>query len=202
MLDWPGQTTLAITWGHNQDHRSDLKQLLHIPTVSNDGGVPVHFRVESGSTVDDQTHQETWELLCELAGRRDFLYVADCKLATAENMAYLHQRDGRFINRRNRWRCTAESGSTLRPTGRRPVYYNYRATLISYRSCLKPIDTLRGANALAADLLQISALASPGTESPCTALGNRRITPTPMQRSPGANPLPQAGEGKCIRHPK
>lgn len=30
-------------------------------------------------------------------GRRDFLYVADCKLATAENMAYLHQRGGRFV---------------------------------------------------------------------------------------------------------
>jgi len=92
-----GQTTLAITWGHNKDHRPDLKQLLYILTLSDDGGVPIHFRAESGNTVDDQTHQETWELLCELAGRRDFLYVADCKLATAENMAYLHQRGGRFI---------------------------------------------------------------------------------------------------------
>jgi transposase len=92
-----GQATLAITWGHNKDHRPDLKQLLYILTLSDDGGVPIHFRAESGNTVDDQTHQETWELLCELAGRRDFLYVADCKLATAENMAYLHQRGGRFI---------------------------------------------------------------------------------------------------------
>jgi len=32
-----------------------------------------------------------------LAGRSDFLYVADSKLATAENMAYLHQHRGRFI---------------------------------------------------------------------------------------------------------
>ena len=35
--------------------------------------------------------------LDELAGRSDFLYVADSKLATAENMAYLHQHRGRFI---------------------------------------------------------------------------------------------------------
>lgn len=35
--------------------------------------------------------------LCQLTGRRDFLYVADCKLATSENMACLHQRQGRFI---------------------------------------------------------------------------------------------------------
>jgi hypothetical protein len=33
-----------------------------------------------------------------LIGRRDFLYVADCKLATTENMAYLHQRGGRFLS--------------------------------------------------------------------------------------------------------
>ena len=71
--------------------------MLYLLSLSEDGGVPVHFRAESGNTVDDQTHQETWELLCELAGRRDFLYVADSKLATAENMAYLHQRGGRFL---------------------------------------------------------------------------------------------------------
>jgi transposase len=92
-----GRTTLAITWGHNKDHRPDLKQLVYILTLSDDGGVPVHFRAESGNTTDDQTHVETWKLLCELAGRSDFLYVADSKLATAENMAYLHQHRGRFI---------------------------------------------------------------------------------------------------------
>ncbi len=92
-----GRRTLAITWGHNKDHRPDLKQLVYILTLSDDGGVPVHFRTASGNTTDDQTHVETWKLLCELAGRNDFLYVADSKLATAENMAYLHQHGGRFI---------------------------------------------------------------------------------------------------------
>jgi transposase len=93
-----GQKTLAITWGHNKDHRPDLKQLLYVLTVTRDGGVPVHFRVESGNTTDDRTHRATWDLLCQLTGRRDFLYVADCKLATAENMAYLHQHGGRFLS--------------------------------------------------------------------------------------------------------
>src|SRR5262249_37004210 len=37
-------------------------------------------------------------LLCKLTGRRDFLYVADCKLATAENMAYIHRHGGRFVS--------------------------------------------------------------------------------------------------------
>jgi transposase len=92
-----GRRTPAITWGHNKDHRPDLKQVLYILTVTEDGAVPVQFRVESGNTTDDQTHQTTWDVLCQLGGRRDFLYVADSKLATRENMAYLHQRGGRFL---------------------------------------------------------------------------------------------------------
>jgi len=92
-----GRPTLAITFGHNKDHRPDLKQLLFILTVTADGGVPLHFRAEHGNVSDDQTHRDTWDLLCQLTGRRDFLYVADCKLATSENMAHLHQHQGRFV---------------------------------------------------------------------------------------------------------
>src|SRR5450432_2777071 len=92
-----GKLRLAVTHGHNKDHRPDLKQLLYILTVSRDGAVPVHFRVESGNATDDRSHIGTWKLLCDLTGRRDFLYVADCKLATAENMAHVHQGGGRFL---------------------------------------------------------------------------------------------------------
>jgi transposase len=92
-----GKLRLAITHGHNKDHRPDLKQLLYILTVSRDGAVPVHFRVENGNATDDRSHIETWRTLCELTGRRDFLYVADCKLATAGNMAHIHQNGGRFL---------------------------------------------------------------------------------------------------------
>jgi transposase len=93
-----GQLRLAITWGHNKDHRPDLKQLLYILTVTRDGAVPVQFRVQSGNATDDRSHRATWEFLCQLTGRRDFLYVADCKLATAENMAHVHQHGGRFLS--------------------------------------------------------------------------------------------------------
>ena len=92
-----GRPTLAITFGHSKDHRPDLKQLLFILTVTADGGVPLHFRAASGNVTDDTTHCDTWELLCQLTGRRDFLYVADSKLATRQNMAYVHQHQGRFV---------------------------------------------------------------------------------------------------------
>jgi len=92
-----GRKTLAITFGHSKARRPDLKQLLYILTVTDDGGVPIYFTSDSGNVTDDTTHRQTWDLLCELVGRPDFLYVADCKLATRENMQYLHNRGGRFV---------------------------------------------------------------------------------------------------------
>ncbi len=120
-----GRPTLAITFGHNKDHRPDLKQLLFILTVTADGGVPLHFRAESGNVVDDQTHRDTWDLLCQLTGRRDVLSVADCKLATSDNMAYLHQRQGRFVTVLPRTRAEDAAFRTLVAKGQvawRPLW--------------------------------------------------------------------------------
>lgn len=89
--------TPAITWGHSKDHRPDLQQLLYILTVTEDGGIPIYFQTSSGNVVDDQTHQATWELLRKLIGRPDFVYVADCKLATTDNMNAIARQGGRFI---------------------------------------------------------------------------------------------------------
>jgi len=92
-----GRQTPAITWGHNKDHRPDLKQLLYTLTVSDDGGVPVYFTTASGNVADDRTHVATWDLLCQLVGHANFLYVADCKLASLENMTHIATRGGRFV---------------------------------------------------------------------------------------------------------
>ena len=92
-----GKATAAITWGHSKAHRPDLKQLLYILTVTEDGGVPVYFTTASGNLNDDRTHTQTWDLLCQLVGRPDFLYVADCKLASAHNLNHLARRGGRFV---------------------------------------------------------------------------------------------------------
>ena len=88
---------LAVLFGHSKARRPDLKQLLYILTVTEDGGVPIYFRSASGNVTDDTTHRETWDLLRQLIGRADFLYVADCKLATRENLQYIHNQGGRFI---------------------------------------------------------------------------------------------------------
>jgi transposase len=92
-----GRPTHAITWGHSKARRPDLKQLLYILTVTSDGNVPVYFSSASGNTVDDGTHIGTWDLLHELIGHADFLYVADCKLASSENLSHIATRGGRFV---------------------------------------------------------------------------------------------------------
>lgn len=92
-----GQPTAAAKRGHNKEHRSDLKQLLLILTVSADGAVPLAHRLADGNITDDQTHIETWDGLVVLVGRRDFLYVADSKLCTREQMGHIDRHHGRFV---------------------------------------------------------------------------------------------------------
>ena len=92
-----GKATAAITFGYNKDHRPDLRQLVWILTVSADGAVPIAHRVVSGNTSDDVTHVESWDDLCGVVGRKDFLYVADSKLCTRAAMDHIEAGGGRFV---------------------------------------------------------------------------------------------------------
>ncbi|MBA2636929.1 MAG: hypothetical protein H0U79_01700 [Solirubrobacterales bacterium] len=59
--------------------------------------MPLAHRVADGNTSDDTTHIDTWEGLRALAGRSDFLYVADSKLCTREQMTHIDRGGGRFV---------------------------------------------------------------------------------------------------------
>lgn len=97
--EYPGRTAsgLALKRGHSKDHRPDLKQLVFSLSVSADGAVPVHHKVYAGNRTDDTTHIETWNTVRKLAPAGDFLYVADSKLCTDEQLHYIVQRAGRAI---------------------------------------------------------------------------------------------------------
>jgi transposase len=92
-----GKATAKVTYGHSKDHRPDLKQLVWILTVTADGAVPIAYRAVDGNTTDDTTHIATWDGLVALVGRPDFLYVADSKLATRDNMDHIAGNRGRFV---------------------------------------------------------------------------------------------------------
>lgn len=91
-----GRSAPAIVFGHSKDHRPDLKQLLFILSVTAEG-IPASFRCADGNTSDSVTHIDTWNTLRAVTGRADFLYVADSKLCSVENMRYIHEHGGRFV---------------------------------------------------------------------------------------------------------
>lgn len=86
-----------ITQGMNKDHRPDLKQLVFGLNVTADGAVPVSHDVFSGNRTDDTIHRSNVEQLRQLLGRDDFIYVADCKLATRKNLQYIAGYGGTFV---------------------------------------------------------------------------------------------------------
>ena len=92
-----GKPTPKITLGHSKDHREDLKQLLWSLTATEDGAVPVDYRLLDGNVTDERTHRETRDVLAVLAGGPNFLYVADSKLRTKPNLLHIHERHGRFL---------------------------------------------------------------------------------------------------------
>jgi len=92
-----GKPSIALTFGHNKDHRPDLKQLLFTLTVSRDGAVPIHYKSYDGNTTDDSTHIQTWEALRRITGQSEFIYVADSKLCSRTQMDHIVKEGGRFI---------------------------------------------------------------------------------------------------------
>jgi transposase len=83
--------------GFSKDHRPDLKQLVWILTISADGAVPITYRMVDGNVEDSTTHITTWERCRAIAGRPGFLYVADSKLCTRDNMDHIASNGGRFL---------------------------------------------------------------------------------------------------------
>lgn len=91
------EESIKISFGHSKKHRQDLKQLVWSLSVSSDSGFPLFQKAYSGNTADVTTYVEQWHNLIDLLGRKDFLYVADSKLVTKENMAHIHDNEGFFI---------------------------------------------------------------------------------------------------------
>jgi transposase len=87
-----------LTYGKNKDHRPDLKQLVLGLSVSADGAIPLHHKVYDGNRTDDRLHIGNHQRLRKLLGRSDFVYVADCKLATAGNLKKISSCDGQFVS--------------------------------------------------------------------------------------------------------
>jgi transposase len=90
-------SSIRITFGHSKKHRKDLKQLIWSMSVSSDHAFPLFQKAYSGNTADVTTYVEQWHNLIDLLDCNDFLYVADSKVITHENMAHIADNEGFFI---------------------------------------------------------------------------------------------------------
>ena len=133
--------TELLTHGHNKDHRPDLKQLVLGLNVTADGAVPISHQIYAGNQTDDRLHPANHKALQKLLQRTDFIYVADCKLATEENLQKLSAWHGRFVTvmprtwkederfresvrqGKIRWRHILSRKNHRRPESKRDRYY-------------------------------------------------------------------------------
>jgi transposase len=107
-----------ITHGHNKDHRPDLKQLVFGLTAAADGAVPVWHEVYNGNRTDDTVHRSTVDVLRALLGRTEFIYVADCKLCTVDNLRHIAAYGGQFVTVMPRtWKEDQQFRDQLREQG-------------------------------------------------------------------------------------
>jgi transposase len=95
--DTPDLQAVKLKHGHNKDFRPDCKQIVFGLNITSDGHVPLSYKLFDGNTTDDVTHIPNWNALRTLLGKEDFIYVADCKLCSQENLIHIAKNGGYFI---------------------------------------------------------------------------------------------------------
>jgi len=84
-------------YGHTKSGRKNVKQIQIGLNVSNDGGVPLRHAVFSGNVAEQTTHLANLRLLSSMLKKSRFLYIADAKLDTPENLVAAALEAGEFL---------------------------------------------------------------------------------------------------------
>jgi transposase len=82
-----------ITYGKSKDKRPDLKQFM-FSLLCVEGNIPLAGKVQDGNSADTRLNNEELQRISELikatgTKREDFLYIADCKVVTKDNLELL-----------------------------------------------------------------------------------------------------------------
>jgi len=91
------EQAVKLKHGHNKDFRPDCKQAVFGLNITADGHVPLSYKLFDGNTNDDVTHIPNWNALRTLLSKEDFVYVADCKLCSQNNLDHIAKNGGLFI---------------------------------------------------------------------------------------------------------
>jgi transposase len=93
----PAHEDGLLHFGHSKDHRPDLRQFKEALGTLDPVGLPLATATLSGEQADDPNYIPVWERLVATLGRPDFLTVADCKLASLANRAYIQSHGGFYL---------------------------------------------------------------------------------------------------------
>ena len=90
-----------VTYGYSKDKRMDLKQFM-VSMLCVEGNIPISGKMQDGNSSDEKLNNEELKRIGKLLSPLkdnigDLIYVADCKLINAGNMALLE--DLQFISR-------------------------------------------------------------------------------------------------------
>jgi transposase len=86
-----------MRFGYSKDQRPDLRQFKAGLGTLDPVGLPLATATLLGEQADDPHYLPAWERLVATIGRPDFLVVGDCKLASLENRARIHQGGGCYL---------------------------------------------------------------------------------------------------------
>ena len=91
------QDSVKLTYGFSKDNKPDCKQVVFGLSTTSDGHVPIKYELFDGNKTDDTTHVNTWDSLRTFIKTTDFVYIADSKLCTANNINHIASNGGKFI---------------------------------------------------------------------------------------------------------
>ena len=94
-----GQTppTPQPAYGRTKSGRKNVKQIGLGLNVTADGGVPVGHLPLDGNAAESPVHLDNLRALAKTLGKTDFLYIADTKLDTTDNLLLVVAGDGFFL---------------------------------------------------------------------------------------------------------
>jgi transposase len=94
-----GQTppTPQPAYGRTKSGRKNVKQIGMGLNVTADGGVPIGHLPLDGNAAENPVHLDNLRTLAKTLGKTDFLYIADTKLDTIDNLLAVAAGDGFFL---------------------------------------------------------------------------------------------------------
>jgi transposase len=97
LVEGQSPPTPQPAYGRTKSGRKNVKQIGMGLNVTADGGVPIGHLPLDGNAAESPVHLDNLRALAKPLGKTDFLYIADTKLDTTDNLLAVAAGDGFFL---------------------------------------------------------------------------------------------------------